>query len=897
MLTADSLALELAPVAEEVLAKCEVIAAAAKKESELFAQAPHDVFANTSNSSFTSPPTASAFLSDRRRELRNDLEHLLHEPAIARVLYEDDGKECIGYVCRATPPTIPGLTIVSQRAPKGRLAALDVGQPFILPNGKKLKIRDRLEIHPRRVASGWDSENNVYRLPGKRPITIESLAALLGITAAAVQDLLSQLIAEERQKDNIREGQKRAILTSMQLRDQAILDAHQDEIFRLAIDEQVFLSGPPGTGKTTTLIRRLGQKLDSRYLTDDEAQKVQSAVLSSTIDHSSSWIMFTPNELLRQYVKEAFIRERIPASDSHIRTWEEFRRDAARNTFSILRSAVKKKGLVLLPKITTTNSVASAEQRHFFDDFDLWQRQHLLDVIRSSAAALELVSEGGPVDVAKYIRKASEKGAVENLAELVILISRHSGELRAFAEQLRESINVPLEGALNRRMNRDSQFVQNLATFLQQAAPVDEGELDELIEDEDEDEEESPVGRLAAAVNAYKSALRAFARSQVTKKRIRAGSRIALILENIGINDLDPQTLVRIGESLVMLGHARGLLAMGRRFIFDAPNRYRTFRRTRQKEARWFPSDMPMTSEINELELDSILLASLRASRDLLASIEVRSNLNDRSWKYLQPVFSLYRNQVLADEATDFSPIHLACMMALTHPSLESFFVAGDFNQRLSSNGIANIDELLWVAPRISHREITALFRQSHRLQQLANSILITFANEAVVSDTSANTVVSDEIAPVLLESHGSRARQAEWLAERIREIEASLGQVPTLAVFVSDESDVEPLTHELNRQFANDNLQAVACVRGQIIGQDTDVRVFDIRHVKGLEFEAAFFVGIDVLARQLPVDFARYLYVGATRAATYLGITCESALPSSIASLRPQFVPDWIAR
>ena len=895
MPTADFLAQELAPVAEEVLAKCEVIAAAAKEESDLFARAPQDVFANTSNSTFTSPPTASALLSDGRQKLRNDLEHLLREPAIARVLYEDDGAECISYVCRATPPIIPGLAVVSQRAPKGRLAALEVGQTVTLQNGKKLKILNRLEIHPHRVASGWDSENNVYRLPGKRPITIESLAALLGTTVAIVQDLLSQLVAEESQKDIIREGQKRAILTSMQLRDQAILDAHQDEIFRLPIDEQIFLSGPPGTGKTTTLIRRLGQKLDSRYLTEDEAQKVQSAVLSSTIDHSSSWIMFTPTELLRQYVKEAFIRERIPASDSHIRTWEEFRRDAARNTFSILRSAVKKKGLIFPPKTATTDSIASTEQRAFFDDFDLWQRQHLLDVIRSSAVALELVNAGGPVEAAKQIRRASEKGTVENLADLIILINRHSSELRTFSEQLRESINVPIEGALNQRMNRDGQFVQNLATVLQQAAPVDEGELDDLTEDEDEDDEESAVG-LLAAVNAYKSALRALARSQVMKKRIRAGSRIALVLENVGTNDLEPQNLVRIGDALIMLGHARGLLAMGRRFIFDTPKRYRSFRRTRQKEARWFRSDMPLTSEINQLELDSVLLASLRASRDLLGSIEVRSNLNDRSWTYLQPVFSLYRNQVLADEATDFSPIQLACMMALTHPSLNSFFVAGDFNQRLSSNGVANIDELLWVAPRISRREITAIFRQSHRLQQLANSILNTFEHEPVVSDTSADTV-GDEVPPVLLESHGSRALQAEWLAERIREIEASLGQVPTLAVFVSDESDVEPLTQELNRQFANDNLQAVACVRGQIIGQDTDVRVFDIRHVKGLEFEAAFFVGIDVLARQLPVDFARYLYVGATRAATYLGITCESGLPESIASLQPQFVPDWIAR
>jgi hypothetical protein len=308
-----------------------------------------------------------------------------------------------------------------------------------------------------------------------------------------------------------------------------------------------------------------------------------------------------------------------------------------RNSFSILRSAVKKKGLVFPQKTATTDSIAPADQRSFFDDFDLWQRQHLLEVIRGSSAALELVNERGPIEVAKQIRIASEKGSVENLADLIILINRHSGELRTFADRLRESINVPIEGALNQRMNRDRQFVPNLATVLQQLAPVDEVELDDLIEDEDEDEEEAAVG-LLAAVNAYKSALRALARSQMTKKRIRAGSRVALVLENVGTNDLDPQNLARIGDALILLGHARGLLAMGRRFILDTPKRYRTFRRTRQKEARWFRGDMPLTSEINELELDSILLASLRASRDLLGRIEVRSNLNDRSWTYLQPV-------------------------------------------------------------------------------------------------------------------------------------------------------------------------------------------------------------------------------------------------------------------
>ena len=69
---------------------------------------------------------------------------------------------------------------------------------------------------------------------------------------------------------------------------------------------------------------------------------------------------------------------------------------------------------------------------------------------------------------------------------------------------------------------------------------------------------------------------------------------------------------------------------------------------------------------------------------------------------------------------------------------------------------------------------------------------------------------------------------------------------------------------------------------------------MFDIQHIKGLEFEAAFFVGIDQLAALRPELFDKYLYVGMTRAATYLGVTCEGELPASIVSLRPHFGNDW---
>jgi len=77
-------------------------------------------------------------------------------------------------------------------------------------------------------------------------------------------------------------------------------------------------------------------------------------------------------------------------------------------------------------------------------------------------------------------------------------------------------------------------------------------------------------------------------------------------------------------------------------------------------------------------------------------------------------------------------------------------------------------------------------------------------------------------------------------------------------------------------------------------MGQDNDVRVFDVQHIKGLEFEAVFFLDIDRLATLHPQLFDKYLYVGTTRPATYLGITCTNALPVAISSLRQLFVLDW---
>ena len=130
-------------------------------------------------------------------------------------------------------------------------------------------------------------------------------------------------------------------------------------------------------------------------------------------------------------------------------------------------------------------------------------------------------------------------------------------------------------------------------------------------------------------------------------------------------------------------------------------------------------------------------------------------------------------------------------------------------------------------------------------------------------------------------------------------EIERFTGELPSIAVLVNAESEVGPLAAALAAGLVDRNIRAVSCPNGQVVGSDNDVRVFSVEHIKGLEFEAAFFVGVDKLAQSRPTSFDKHLYVhlyvGATRAAMYLGVTCAGLeLPNLLGTLKGKFAADW---
>ncbi|MBB57476.1 MAG: hypothetical protein CMM42_09640 [Rhodospirillaceae bacterium] len=835
------------------------------------------------------------------------LSALIEQPVIARVHFTDeDGKEDTIFITRSTPRSVPGFKIASYRAPLGRIASLAAGDEGTFPHAginQDLLIESTARLNPKRESGLWDSFNTEIDIRELGRFTVGSLRAILEPQVEIDEGELESLWEDEGE-ENIVSGLRRAILTHMGLRDQPILDRHQDEVFRMPINSQCFLSGPPGTGKTTTLIRRLGQKTDSLALeeSDGEARMVRQVEGDTGRSHISSWILFSPTELLRQYVKEAFAKEGLAASDEHIRTWEDYRRELARDHLGLLRT-----GAGTGPFVERSNEdhlhPNTIEDAAWHDDF----RAHLdetnahelaLDsewLLKCDSAELQAMGDS----LLQILNSAKRnfyahtlKGVSELIPEIRDAISVRTTAIDRILTRTRNTITYSdrdfpdlLREQISRQLASESPEVE------------DEEDIDAALDDDEARASEPQAGRPVnrqQALSRFERSLKALAKAKARKRQVSEKSQDGMLLAWLGPKRIpSDEDLTTLGKLIEEQGRLRKFERLERLFLRSISQKYKRFRIDRTKENRWYQSAPTKPSDIHWKELDLLVLSTLQIANELLSTYRKQSGEDLPSTGPLSVIRYLQRAQILVDEATDFSRVQLASMFELAHPLIRSFFMCGDVNQRLTSWGIKSNEALDWLNTPIQRKSITVSYRQSRRLVELAKDVAKlggAHAEDIVLPDR----LDAEGVTPVWQHGLENYSDTAKWLTHRIQEIDQIVQKGTTIAILVNTEAQVEPLATELNVHLEEINLSAVACKDGMVVGNDRDVRVFNLRHIKGLEFEAVFFIDLDETIDNHPDLFSKYLYVGATRAATYLGITFHGDTPGLMAPLSSHFGSHW---
>ena len=832
---------------------------------------------------------------------RSDLERLSREPFVARIVTQWQDKQArsqeIFYISRASGGRgLPDGQLASYFSPIGRLAEFEAGEftTVVFPNGERdVRLVERTLLHPTRGEDGWDARDVTFEFAGWRTAlgSLRRFVSDLKALGEAFdnQDLLGSLLREDAELELFRQAARRKVIDKIALRDQPILDQYQGAIFRMPLDRQLFLFGPPGSGKTTTLIRRLAQKRTSDALTDDERSLLKGDT-GDAFFRQDSWAMFSPTELLKLYLRDAFNREGVPAAETtNLRTWERERLDLGRNVLNILRATDS--GIFQLDhEMNSLTETSSKSISRLYDEFATHVDSVVTTECNDAIELLEHSEEEGLRGAIGRLRRSmgvTGKISTRDLSALLDIASDLLPEIKRVEEQIDDGV----KRIVNRLLAVHREVLDQVVELLQNIEPSEAAQ----DEEESEDDSQTPIAKLVTKPEAAKlivSAVRSAARA-ASEKRTRVGGIRGRILSLLRDRLPPTEELATVGALIVTLARLRTVTRSPRRLVLGVPRIYARFRQQVAKEGRLFRPEMSnQSSAIAPDEVNVIILAMLRNARRLLTYGNSQRLLNSTNHEWLESIKSRYLMQVFVDEATDFSAVQLGCMLELAHPRLKSWFACGDLQQRITVNGLEDLSELEWLKrgsnARIDLEEVTIGYRQTPRLRELTAS-LFALENSREVALEAPRGFEESDVWPIIGE-HLSGPSLCAWLAERIVEVEQSVGRLPSIALFVDGDESIDPLVRELSPFLARHNIRVVGCKEGRIVGDALEVRVFDVRHIKGLEFEAVFLVAIDRLANKLPELFHRFIYVGATRAATYLALTSEGSLPHYLEKVRPCF-------
>ena len=780
--------------------------------------------------------------------------------------------------------------------------------------------------HDLHLLSRIDLDNNYIEFPGDVKYMFDSLEKYLKYLTSVVRELEEK----ENRKRELEEEKKRAqdeqarkaleeelrkieeerreiqqykekinnltryIHTQVQLRFRPIVDPIQTRIKTShAYDgTAVIIDGGPGTGKTTTMISRLKYLIDLDAIDQDaelEQDKRRFHLSSTQIralwelnKKDLDWVFFSPSSLLSKYLAHAMENEGLIRPTSKVFYWAD-RLDSLMKDYGFFDPSSDKAAFV--------NAKSAQQAKQLIANTGLaivqWEDYFVSRYknLRSKLPTLKELQADWKT-LALYIRnqlEGVENKSIDELIVLLVQLSRLADECKPYLDERKTRLD-DITNRITAKIRRDEDVRQALLEIIlknEQEGEQEDSEDPEIDNDDENEEVLDTYDETEKILRQVRRWVEPYARSVFNKEKLsETNETIAQIIVPL-LSESEQTSLERIASLYVFNKYA--VLTRGADKILFASfaTKYKNFRKyiIKEKLEGW---NIKLVEELVEARKNTRLhkqeQSLLIGFINHLAVKIIRKNPSAQH-TYIK-CYNLYCRPIIGiDEVTDFSDVDIYAMCSFAHKDFSSITLAGDLMQRLTNVGLHSWDELKAVLPKSEVMPLQTSYRQSIKMLDVARRLYVDTIDE---QPTYTANMQEKEVPEAIAYISDSLEEKIEWIEQRIREVYVAYGKtMPSIAIFLNDEQRVANFAQLLKETdfFYDNGIKVIDGSQGETLGSSKDVRVFPIDKVKGMEFDVVFFVDIDDTPWTEDI-VKRYLYVGVSRAAFFLGVTLKEDNP-----------------
>ena len=644
----------------------------------------------------------------------------------------------------------------------------------------------------------------------------------------------------------------------------------------------VIIDGGPGTGKTTTMIQRLKYLTDTFAIEEDLEQenryysltKPQVDSLLNAIKENRDWMFFSPSRLLKEYLADAMNNEGLARTSEKVWHWNDFCKTVIRDHYHLFDptddkapfKASKKKE----PLFNQNSDVIKT-----FDEYFVGQ----LRLIKNKFPKIDDSVKYKWTSIAINIRNRFEPSDTFSLLQfitLLISLERTYGE--ECREILRENNNTlqSISEELTVLLSQD----ENKKNKIEEMLIVNTSDSTEDTDEETDDTEEVITNRITSLIKQW---LRRYCYSRKNSD-IRLSPRqeiISGILEPL-LREEHKAKIDRIGELVLFEQFAKYARGVRPVLFGNFATKYKRFRRQAltSKTEGWnleLLNDLVNKRDGKELhpQEQSLLLGYINNMVKLI----IKSGDTNVNHAFVDAYKELARPIIGVDEATDFSEYDIYAMQSFLTMDYNSMTLCGDVMQRLTQGGLTSWDVINNVVENPLVQSMRTSYRQSSALLDVAKNLYI----DTIDEDPGYKSFMKSKKVPLPLEFvSDDEDDKVEWIEQRIKEVYIAYGKkLPSIAIFLNNKNDISDFVDALREtDFIDDTgIEVINGSEGNVLASKNNIRVYPIDVVKGMEFDVVFFHNIDKVIAD-PDLVKRFIYVGVSRAAFFLGVTMSKEMP-----------------